>query len=370
MKIAIDVSQVVYETGVSIYTKNLVQALLSTDTKNSYKLFGGTLRRKEDLSVFFTNLNGRFEKKIYSVSPSLADLLFNRIRLFNIESFIGKVDVFHSSDWTQPRSRAFKVTTVHDLAPLKFPQLSSKEVVEVHKRRLEIVKSEANHIIAPSHSTKIDLMQMGFNPQKITVIPEAVLDELKPSTVDAILALKRKHGITGEYLLGIGINARKNTQRLINAFELLKKHEHGRWLKNLSLVLVGEQKTPLNLSKKVILTGHVDSSDLAALYSGAKVFVYPSLYEGFGLPILEAFACKTPVVTSNISSMPEAAGNAAILIDPYEVESIYKGIIAAYQNRQKLVKSGLGEVQKYSWLKTAKKTLEVYNLGRNFKETL
>src|SRR3989344_6568222 len=130
MKILIDISQIVYGTGVSVYTRNLVESLLNIDKENDYTLFGGTLRRREEIQLFFKQLNKYdFDGRIAPIPPSLANILWNRLHVIKIENFVGKADVFHSSDWSQPPSGAFKVTTVHDLIPIKYPMLSHAKLI-------------------------------------------------------------------------------------------------------------------------------------------------------------------------------------------------------------------------------------------------
>src|SRR3989344_3402437 len=175
MKIAIDISSIVYGTGVSIYTRNLVTNLIKEDIQNDYILFGGSLRRMRDLRIFLNTLKKySFQGKIFPIPPTLADIFWNKLHVLPIEKLIGRNDIFHSSDWTQPPSNAFKVTTIHDLVPLLFPKLTHSRIVDVHKRRLARVKKYADWIIAPSNQTKGDLINSGFSKDKISVIPEAV----------------------------------------------------------------------------------------------------------------------------------------------------------------------------------------------------
>src|SRR3972149_9587868 len=135
MRIGIDISQVVYGTGVSVYIENLVRSLLAVDRENEYLLFGGYLRRKKDLERFASSLSGRFSLKLTLFPPTLADIVWNKFHILKIERFIGNVDIFHSPDWTAPPSDAFKVATVHDLTPLKFSRITPPKPVSAHKAR-------------------------------------------------------------------------------------------------------------------------------------------------------------------------------------------------------------------------------------------
>ena len=349
MKIAIDVSQVVYGTGVSVYTENLVKSLHAIDNENEYLLFGGTLRKGKELRDKFPNV------KVFPISPAIANLIWNRLHVFSVENLVGKIDVFHSSDWTQPPSRAFNVTTIHDLSPIIFSRYTDPKIVAAHEMRLNWVKKEVDRIIVPSQSTKEDLLKLGFNQNIISVIYEAPAPVFKKATVSEIERVRQQYKIFSPFIMSIGVSLRKNTKTLVSAFEKAKKA-------NLKLILVGgTEATKIEDSRGVIVVGEVPNKDLVALYSGAEAFVYPSLYEGFGLPILEAFACGCPVVTSNVSSMPEVAGKAAVLVDPTDELSIAEGIILALRRKTSLSRVGLARVKKFSWQKTAVETLRVYN---------
>jgi glycosyltransferase involved in cell wall biosynthesis len=352
MNITIDISQVIYQTGVSTYTANLVENLLKIDKKNKYLLFGGSLRRKEDFKAFTKNLKGDFSEKYIAFPPTLANILWNRFHVIKAERFVGKTDVFHSSDWSEPPTDAFKVTTVHDLAPILFPQFTRPEIVSVHKAKIKWVIKEVDRIIVPSEATKRDLIKMKADKNKISVIPEGVDPDFKPSKRNEIEIITRSLNINKPYLLSIGVGPRKNTQGIIEAHKLVKKEY--------DLVLVGHDHYGYGEKEGVFFTGHLKKRQLIDLYSGAKVLLYPSFYEGFGLPILEAFACECPVVTSKRSSLPEVAGNAAIYVDPKDANSIAEGINKALKNKDQLVKDGFNRLKMYSWENTARMTLEVY----------
>lgn len=354
MKIAIDVSQVVYGTGVSVYTQELVKNLLKIDKKNLYFLFGGALRQIPALKEYLKGLSGNFGSKVYPIPPTLADILWNKLHIFPIEKLIGEVDVFHSSDWAQPPSSAFKVTTVHDLSPLRFPKLTHPTIYKAHKARLRWVREEVDRVIVPSNATKEDLLSYGLNEANIRVIPEAPSEIFYPRSGEEIKKLRAKYKIFGPFIMSVGVGPRKNTQRLIKAFHLVAG-------KSLKLVLLGEPSEKIEDERGLRIFGQIPPDELAVFYSAAEAMVYPSLYEGFGLPILEAFACGTPVVTSNISSMLEIAGNGAVLVDPYSLESIVEGINRALRGKIGLSRKGLTQVKKFSWEKTAKMTLAVYS---------
>jgi glycosyltransferase involved in cell wall biosynthesis len=356
MKIAIDISQIVYGTGVSTYTQNLVTGLLKLDQKNEYVLFGGSARRYSTLRSFCNKLRGNFTTKLVSVPPTVADLMWNKMHIVPIESLTGKIDVFHSSDWTEPPSRAYKVTTVHDLTPLKYPQFTAQKVVEVHKRKLKWVQKESKRIIVPSVATQNDLAEFGFNKERIRVIPEAVSDEYHPATHDAIVAVRQKYNLEGDFVLAIGANPRKNTNRIIQAMKRVNKET------NIKCIVIGQ---PLAISTQqpsyINFVGFIPREDIISLYSAARCLVYPSIYEGFGLPILEAFACGCPVVTSNNSSLVEIVDEAGVKVDPYDINAISAGILKVIRKRGVYQRKGFDRVKQYNWENVAVQTLAVYN---------
>ncbi|HUW22014.1 MAG TPA: glycosyltransferase family 1 protein [Candidatus Bathyarchaeia archaeon] len=376
MRITIDISQIVYGTGVSFYTRNLVKALAKFDKDNQYVLFGTSCRLKRTLIDFgkeVERVNSNFSSKILSLPITLAEYLGNQWRIFPVEKITGPIDVFHSSDWIQPPSAGAKVTTIHDFGFFKYPQTAHPKILAVMKRKLQLVKQEVDFVIAVSQTTKEDTIKyLSYPEEKIKVIYEALQDEvLKPASIRQIAAIKKKYGIEGRYLLALStIEPRKNLGKIIEAFYLLLKTKP-----DLSLVVAGKtgwDKKVLELNKRIprlIFTGYLPTAELAALYSGAYCLVYASLYEGFGMPILGAFACGCPVVTSNLSSMPEIAGKSAVLVDPLKVKSIVDGLRQIEEERETLIKRGFARVKKFTWEKTAQETLKVYEEAYKKRKT-
>jgi len=352
MRIGIDISQIVYQTGVSRYTAKLVEHLLTIDKKNQYLLYAGSLRQRKILKSFVASLPRPVKLVLSPLSPKLADVAFNRLNL-PLAAWLGEIDVFHASNWALPNLNCPIVTTIHDLTFLKYPEDHLSSLVAAHKRHLAKAKRKAAAVIAVSQSTKTDLVSLGFNARNIKVIYEAADSLFKPVENKSVLS---KYQLTKSYILSVGtLEPRKNIARLIEAFTALKE-------KSLELAIVGkfgwgEKTKPVPGIK---LLGFVPDEDLAGLYSNAKAFVYPSLYEGFGLPVVEALSCGCPVVTSLNSSLPEVAGKAAIYVDPKSVLSIAKGIKQAFNQAGSLRRAGLIQAKKFSWEKTAKATLKVY----------
>lgn len=363
MKIGIDISQIVYGTGVSVYTQNLVQSLLEIDKSNEYLLFASSLRLRKVLDNFCDSLSGNYKTKIYPFPPVFLEWLWNRWHVLAIEILTGKIDLFHSSDWLEPPAKCPKITTIHDLAILKYPEnflpKGGHDIVANTKRKLELVKKESAAIIAVSENTKKDIIELlGIPERKIHVVYEGIPRWLKKVSTEKVEKIKEKYRIEGNYLLSVStLEPRKNIARIIEAHKLLMKKN-----KDLLLVLVGKigWGESLNIGRNTVVTGYVYGEELCALYSGASALVFPTLYEGFGLPILEAMSCGCPVVTSNVSSMPEVAGEAAVLVDPLSLEGIAEGIKEALENREELIKKGYEQVKKFSWEKAAEETLTVY----------
>lgn len=307
MKVGIDTSSIIYGTGVSNYTQELINHLKSLVDLKTFK---------------------------FSRYPLMAmEFLWNRLHLLNVENITGDIDIYHSSDWVQAPSKAKKVTTIHDLTPFLYPKEVDPLIVEVHNRRMRWVEKECDAVICVSKNTAEDLKRLfNISHDKVHVVYEAIPSKfmIKPTRV-----------IQEKYVFAIGANQpRKNIQRLEKVCQKL----------GIKLLTAGHQG---NL-------GHLSDQELVNYLASAQVFVYPSIYEGFGLPILEAFYHKVPVACSNTSSMPEVAGDAAAYFDPLNEDEMAKAITEAIKNKTKLTNLGSKQLTKFSWDKCANETLEVY----------
>lgn len=313
MKIGIDISQVAYEgTGVARYVRSMIDAILEFDTKNEYTFFFSSLRRSL-LENLVMRINEKHVLVTAKLPPTALDILWNQAHIYPIEKFIGKQDVYISSDWTQAPSAAKKVTVVHDLVFMKYPETVHKKILAVQKRRLAHVKKEVDLILADSQATKDDLIELLAIPDsKIRVLYPAVTipNPLPPSNF--IIPSKK-------YVLSVGkLEPRKNIRRLIEAFEKANQ-------KDVDLLIVGptgwgDQK--ISHSDRVKFLGFVPDEDLYKLYTNAVAFVYPSLYEGFGYPVVEAMYLGCPVALSNTSSLAEIGKENALLFDPENVNDM------------------------------------------------
>lgn len=357
MKVAIDISQSIYGTGVSVYTINLVSNLVNQFPNDQFLLFGGSLRRKDELKKIANRL--KTQNRIYSFPPRLMDFVWNSLHVLPVEKLIGKVDLIHTADWTEPPSKIPKVTTVHDLIPFKFPHKVRQMIRNAHKKRLNWVAKESQAIIVPSQATKNDLVNILKIPQdKVSVIYEAAEALFSPQPPAIVNAVKRKYQLATDYIFSLStLEPRKNQSRLIKAFRLVKKK-----YPDLKLVIGGRTGwgEAVEPEADVILLGFVPNADLPALYSACLVYALPSLYEGFSLSHLQAMACGAPVVASNLSGMPEVVGKAGILVNPERIGSIAAGIIKAIKKRTELIEKSLVRSKQFSWQKTAQETHRLY----------
>ncbi len=362
MKIGIDISQIVYKGGVVTYTQNLVQSLLDIDKKNVYVLFGLSWGNYQELLHYLNGIrNENVVKKNFRFPLKFAQWLGNRHYMPPIDYITGSLDVFHSSDWIQLPSRSKKITTIHDLAVYKIPNETPKEIIDVHKQRLEWVKKECDVVITDSYSTKKDIIYyLNIPENKIKVVYLGVDKRFVPQSDERIREIKKKHKITGDYILVFGApGLRKNIAGVMKAFHALRNEiPH-------TLVIIGKSdEIGIQNEERILSINRVSFSDLPAIYSGASCFVYPSLYEGFGLPILEAMACECIVVSSDRGSLKEIMIPDNFLVDPDDVYDIAKKIKTALDlsknSRRERIKKGTAHARKFTWEKCAQETLKIY----------
>lgn len=333
LRIGMDISQLAHHGGVATYTQKLAEGL--QDCKDLEMAFFYSSLRKP----YRGNLKG---VKKFKLPPTLFELLFNKIRNVSIEKFIGPLDIFHSSDWVQPPSKAKKVTTYHDVIPLKFPHWSHPKIVEVHKKRLEIVEKEVDMVIAVSETTKKDLLEISRIPEsKIVVIYEGVGAEFKRLPKDEVEKFRQKYSLPEKFVLAMGgIGERKNIARIKKA------------CKKYSLVISGET------------IPYITNEELPLLYNAADVLMYTTLYEGFGLPILESMACGTPVITSDRAIHRETAGRGnALFVDPEDVEKMEEELKIMMENddiREDIEGNGVLWASRFRWDNVVAETVEVY----------
>jgi glycosyltransferase involved in cell wall biosynthesis len=369
MRICIDASPAVHHrAGLGRYTQELMAALLDIDSENEYIAF---YNRPSEAQVDppldrLPHLTTDLRTKPWRMSALLAHFArTSQDRLFP------EVDLFHGTDHLLPRlTRLKSVFTLHDLVFCFYPQTHKPLNRWFLTLMMPRFLRAADAVIAVSESTKRDAIQTyGIDEAKITVIYEGVSSRFRRASPEAIAAVRHKYGLPDQFFLSLGtIEPRKNLTSLLEAYHALRNEGS-----SLGLVIAGKKgwlysgffnrMRELGLERDVLFPGFVPDQDLPALYSAADLFVFPSLYEGFGLPVLEALACGTPVVASNASSLPEVAGEAALLVDPSSVEALVTAVKAVVGNRrlrEDLHERGPKQAARFNWQTAARETLAVY----------
>jgi glycosyltransferase involved in cell wall biosynthesis len=304
----------------------------------------------------------------------MSHAVWNRADWPPLEFLKGPLSVFHGTNFQlPPLSRARGIVTVHDLAFLTCPGSVPPGVAARLTRSARSSVRRAVRVVADSEHTRRDVIELlGAPPSRVTTIHLAAGAAFRPPT-DAEADRRRlatRYGLRFPYVLYVGTtNPRKNLARLLPAFAAARRRAR---LPH-SLVLVGDpgfahasvlaQIDELGLAGAVVLPGYTDDADMPAIYGAADLLAFPSLYEGFGLPVLEAMSAGCPVLTSNVSSLPEIAGDAALLVDPTSVEEIDAGIERALTDaalRAGLVERGLRQAAKFSWARAAAEHLRLY----------
>jgi glycosyltransferase involved in cell wall biosynthesis len=283
-------------------------------------------------------------------------------------------DIYFGTNFTGTFAPPAKtVITIHDLCHVHFPGATSRRTLRHLRKRLRTDADRADAIFADSAATRADVLEfLGMPEQKVHIVYPGVGEEFRPVTdQDRLDKVSARYGLPSRFILFVGtVEPRKNLVRLIEAFRLLchaPQFTH-------SLVIVGgkgwadqpiyQALGPLQAGGRAVLTGRVEQDDLPFIYNLADVFVLPSLCEGFGIPVIEAMACGTPVVTSHSSCLPEVAGGAAVLVDPSSAESIAAGIRRVVEDavsRKQLRQKGLARARDFSWERAARQALDVFH---------
>ncbi|MCK5465989.1 glycosyltransferase family 4 protein [Candidatus Parcubacteria bacterium] len=364
-------------TGVEEYTTNFLANMLSLNKNIEYKLFYNGYKKIElDCDwLKFPNV----ELKQYRIPNRFLDTSLYFFNYPKIDKLLKEVDVFFSPHifLSSVSKKCKSVMTFHDLSFEKYPEFYSASKNYWHfSMNPKKQARKTDKIIAVSESTKNDLVGLyNINPGKIKVIYSGInsVSSIQYS-VFSISKIKKKYNLPEKYILYLGtLEPRKNIVGLIKAFEMFKRRRHSRMspAENYKLVIAGSKgwlygdifKTVKNSPVKndIIFTGFIDDEDKSILYSQAELFVYPSFYEGFGFPPLEAMVCGTPVITSNFSSLPEAVGDAAIMINPYNLDELYRAMETVLNDdklKDTLIKRGFEQTKKFSWQKCARETLD------------
>jgi glycosyltransferase involved in cell wall biosynthesis len=348
-------------TGVEKYASELIKNLAVLDTKNEYRLYFRTppLEKFKQLPKNFVTKLIPFPK-FWTQTRLALELLIHPVGVFMLP--IQALPFLHP---------AKSVIVVHDIAYEFFPEAFPAFMKFYLKLTTRFGVANAKKIITVSQSTKNDVVKVyGVDPSKIEVIHLGVDAKYQPLAYDQTQAVLDKYGLSHKkYILFLGtLQPRKNIVRLTDAYVKLKKD----YRIEEKLVIVGgkgwlwepivQKLESAKLSDAVVHLGYVDEADKVALYNGATLLTLPALYEGFGLPPLEAMASGTPVVVSNISSLPEVVGDAGVLVDPNSVDSIAEGILKVLMDKNlqnEMSQKGMMRAKEFTWGKTAEKTLAV-----------
>ncbi len=368
MRIGIDVSPLTLQlTGVGAYLKSLLRHMLPQQDKDRLLGLSSGMRAMDHES-----LEGISAHRHIKIPTRLLYQAWSAFGLPRADRLLGGVDVYHATNYfLPPVARARRVLTIYDLAFLKHPEWCSPKIVGPFARNVPRFAREADAILTCSQATKLDIVECcGVDPEKITVAYGAADASLNPMPREsAAEALRLRYGIEGPFLLFVStLEPRKNVLNLLRAFErLLSEIPH-------TLLLVGGQGwqsealetllAPLETEGRVRRMGYVPSRDeLPAFYGAADLFVFPSLYEGFGLPVIEALACGCPVLTANNSSLPEVGGEAARYVQAESPKSIAEGIQQVLSNavlQDEMRHKGLEQARRFSWDASARVTLDLY----------
>ncbi|MFU0824917.1 glycosyltransferase family 4 protein [Clostridium sp.] len=365
MRIAIDARGINWYggTGIGTYTENIVKNLINLYKDNYYRLYWSELNyeeyKKDNTEIVMTSKRHTrfFEQNYFSY-----DLIRENIDIYHVpQNGIGlNID-----------AKCKKVITVHDLIPYIMPETVGRGYLLKFLREVPNIIQNVDGIITVSEYSKKDILKFfPIDPDKIFVTPLAADSIYKPLDKDTCKKfLAKKYNITKPFILYIGgFSARKNVKALINSFlRALPNLEE----KDYTLVIGGAKKdlgeylssSYSHLASKIMFTGFIPKQELPIFYNSCDAFVYPSLYEGFGLPPLEAMSCGAPVITSNITSIPEIVEDSAILINPYDEDELKESLEKVLNDeklRESLREKGLRQASKFSWKKTAEKTFKVY----------
>ncbi|MBN2434897.1 MAG: glycosyltransferase family 4 protein [Spirochaetes bacterium] len=352
-------------TGIEYYTLDLIRNVLKFDKRNEYRIFF----RKE----IHPKLAGLKDKAKFLICPINNQIFCEQIWLPYITRR-ERIDIMHFPAFPPGiLSKKNFIFTIHDATLWKYSNTLSWKGLYYMKPLTSLGAKRAKKILTVSNNSKKDLTKLLKIPEnKIVSIYESIKEEFRIIKDEKLLdKVKRKYNLPDRFILSVGsLEPRKNLTNLLKAFHLIKKsfpkNEH-------KLVLIGRkawgsssitnQIKELELEDHVISTGYLPDADLICIYNLAEIFVFPSIYEGFGLPILEAMACGTPVISSNSSSLPEVVGSAGLMINPFHVDEIKEALTILIHNtksRENLINLGKERVKQFSWEDSAKNVITLY----------
>lgn len=364
MKICIDIQSIITSpAGVGRYTYQLVKALAGQELPPEMEInlsYFDFKRRYDGSPVAYDKFAA---KGIRWMPGRFYNYLWKKFHFPPLNWLLGNYDVYHFTNFAlPPMSRGKFVVSVHDLGFVRYPQYIEPKNLAFLRAELPRSLRRADRIITISKFTKQELMELFRVPEEKIAVTYMGMDERFRRMEDP--EVRKRYNLPPLYVLHVGtLEPRKNIEGLLRAFRLCRLADYklvlagGRgWLYGEIFRLVKE----LNLAERVMFLGYVQEEDLPAIYSMARLFVFPSFYEGFGMPPIEAMACGVPVVAARGSSLSEVLADAVRFIDPYQPEDIAAGIEDCLRNREIYISKGKEKVKQYSWARTARETLNVY----------
>ena len=367
MRIVLDDRALADNTGIGRYAKNLIKALPRVDSSDEYVLMGDD--GAETPSYGMERVRCREHSRLRSATTA-----YEHVAVPQALQKLG-ADIFHAMFTYVPiLAGCRKVFTLHDLTPLLFPQYHRRETVEYLQDWTGVYIEAADIVITDSEYSKTDIARFWPAAEEKTYVVLGAADaRFRPRKPRVeTLALLDSWGVTGDYILSVGtLEPRKNIARTIQAYKRLRD----RCSDDVTLVLIGMhgwggdavegEIAQTGTGAGIVLPGHVDDETLVDLYNGCLFFVYPSIYEGFGLPPLEALSCGKAAVVSSVTSLPEVVGDAALLVDPLDVEDISAGmekLLTDCDCRKELERRAPTQAQKFSWETSARKLKILYRM--------
>jgi glycosyltransferase involved in cell wall biosynthesis len=370
MRIAIDAHTVGTQLAGNVtYITNMIEQFAALDQKNEYDLYVTQPDAFEMYDGRWPNFTAR---RILAYKSRLMRFLFS----FNAQLRMHPADIFFVQFNAPPFTPCKVVTSIHDLSFEHLPETFKWRSHTQMKITIRRTARNAAHIVTCSEYSRQDIIDTyKIAPEKVTTIPLAAADRFRPVTDETeLMRIKQKYDLPGDFILGVGsVQPRKNLVRLIEAYSILSDKRDlpplilvGKkaWLFEDSLKAAVEH----GVEDKVRFTDFVPDDDLPGLYTLSTCFVYPSFFEGFGIPPLEAMQCGSPVITGNRTSLPEVVGDAGILVDPFDVTSIADAIdrvLSDSQLRGELRQKGFERAKLFSWKRSARETLDIFEKVMN-----